>query len=105
MENLLNPYSLMRRSCRARLEYQLKGAITFDLTVGSRSNFYRSFRRPFSLENLWNPYSLMSRSCHARLEYQFKKAITFDPTLDCAQIFTRVSGVRFPCSTYGIPTR
>ena len=31
------------------LEYQLKRAITFDPTIGSRSNFYRCFQMLFSL--------------------------------------------------------
>jgi hypothetical protein len=31
------------------LEYRLKSAITFDPTVGSRSNVYRGFQRLFSL--------------------------------------------------------
>jgi hypothetical protein len=31
------------------LEYRLKRARTFDLTVGLRSNFYRGFQRLFSL--------------------------------------------------------
>jgi hypothetical protein len=31
------------------LEYRLKRSITFDPTVGSRSNFYRGFQRLFSL--------------------------------------------------------
>jgi len=29
------------------LEYRLKTAITFDPTVGSRSNFYKGFQRQF----------------------------------------------------------
>jgi hypothetical protein len=44
-----NPYSVRRRSCRFRLEYRFEREITFDPTVGSPSNFYRSFRKPFSL--------------------------------------------------------
>jgi len=36
------------------LEYRLKRAITFDLTVGSRSNFYSYFQRLFLLGMLWN---------------------------------------------------
>jgi hypothetical protein len=31
------------------LEYRLKRAITFDPTVGSRSNFYKGFQRQFCL--------------------------------------------------------
>ena len=42
----------------ASLEKQVKRVITFDPTVGSRLNFYTSFRRPFSLWLLWNRYSV-----------------------------------------------
>jgi len=41
----------------ARLEYWLKSAITFDLTVGSYSNFYTSFWRLFS----WRNYAIVTR--------------------------------------------
>jgi hypothetical protein len=37
-------------------EYPLKRAITFDPTVGSRTNFYIGFQRLFSLGKLWNRY-------------------------------------------------
>jgi hypothetical protein len=40
----LNRYSVRRRSRRSRLEYRFERAITFDPTVGSPSNFHRSFR-------------------------------------------------------------
>jgi hypothetical protein len=43
-----NRYSLRRRSRRSRPEYRFERAITFDSTVGSPSNFYWSFRKPFS---------------------------------------------------------
>jgi hypothetical protein len=36
----------------AILEYWLKWAITFDMTVGSPSNFYRRFQRLFSFGQL-----------------------------------------------------
>jgi hypothetical protein len=45
------------------LEYRLKRAITFDPTVGSRSNFYRGFQRLFSLGQVWNRYSVTGTSC------------------------------------------
>jgi hypothetical protein len=32
------------------LEFRLKTALTFDPTVGSRSNFYKGFQRQFCLE-------------------------------------------------------
>jgi len=38
----------------ANLEYRLRRAITFDLTVGSLSNFYRGFQRLILLGKLWN---------------------------------------------------
>jgi len=34
----------------------------------SRSKFYSSFRRPFSLYCLWNPYSFKRSPCGARPE-------------------------------------
>jgi hypothetical protein len=43
-------------------------AITFDPTVGSRSNFYWSFRMPFSTHWMRNRYSVMMRSGRARLD-------------------------------------
>jgi hypothetical protein len=39
-------------------------AITFDPTVGSRSNFYRSFRMNFSMQWMRDRYSVMMRSVH-----------------------------------------
>jgi len=43
MEWMRNRHSVMMRSGRATLEYQFEMAITFDPTVGSRSNSYWSF--------------------------------------------------------------
>jgi len=43
MELMRNRYSVMMRSGRARLEQPFEMAITFDPTVGSRSNSYWSF--------------------------------------------------------------
>jgi hypothetical protein len=43
-------------------------AITFDPTVGSRSNFYRSFRMNFSIEWMRYRYSVMMRFGRARLD-------------------------------------
>jgi hypothetical protein len=37
------------------LQYRLKKAITFDPTVGSRSNFYKGFDKLFSSGKQWNP--------------------------------------------------
>jgi hypothetical protein len=49
------------------LEYRVKRVITINPTVGSRLNFYTSFRRPFSLWLLWNRYSVKRRSCRLDL--------------------------------------
>jgi len=80
MEWMRNRYSVMMRSGRARLDGRFETAITFDATVGSRSNFYWSFRMPFSMEWMRDRYSVMMRSGRARLDGRFKIAITFDPT-------------------------
>jgi len=48
--------------------WTVRKAITFNPTVGSRSNFYRSFRMPFSMEWMRNRYSMMMRSGRARLD-------------------------------------
>jgi hypothetical protein len=42
----------------AILDYRLKRGITFDPIVGLRSNFYRGFKRLFSLVPLCNHYSV-----------------------------------------------
>jgi hypothetical protein len=36
-------YSVRRRSLRSRPAYRFESGVTFDPTVGSPSNFYRSF--------------------------------------------------------------
>jgi hypothetical protein len=46
MESLLGEEEVC--SCRTRIT--AKKGVTFDPTIGSRSNFYRSFQRPFSLD-------------------------------------------------------
>jgi len=56
------------RSGRARLDGRFKIAITFDPTVGSRSNFYWSFQMPFSMQWMRNRFSVMRRSGRAWLE-------------------------------------
>jgi len=40
---MLKPYSVRRRSLRSRPAYRFERVVTFDPTVGSPSNFYRSF--------------------------------------------------------------
>jgi len=46
----------------ASVEERVKRVITFDPTVGSRLNFYTSFRMSFSLRLVWNRYSVKRRS-------------------------------------------
>jgi len=44
------------------IEYRLKNVITFDPTIGSRSNFYICFQRLFSFSKLWNRCSVTRMS-------------------------------------------
>jgi hypothetical protein len=81
---------MSRRYRRSRQEYRFEKAITFDPTVGSPSNFYRSFRKPFSLEQMWNRYSVRWRSRRFKLEFRFERAITFDPTVGSPSNFYRI---------------
>jgi len=84
-----NRYLVKRRSRRYRVEYRFERAITFDPTVGSPSNFYRIFRKLFSLEKMWNRYSVSRRCRLWRAEYRFERAITFDPTVGSPSNFYR----------------
>jgi len=59
--------------------WMVRKAITFDSTVGSRSNFYWNFRMPFSIQWMRDRYSVMMRSGRSRLDGRFERAITFDP--------------------------
>jgi hypothetical protein len=52
MEYLWNCYLVKMRGGRARLEKKLIKAITFDLTYVLSLNFYRTFRKSFSIECL-----------------------------------------------------
>ena len=54
------------------LEYYLKMAITFDPTVGSRSNVYRGFQRLFSIGYLWNGYLVTRMSDRSNLSIGLK---------------------------------
>jgi hypothetical protein len=65
---MCNRHSVRRRSGRASLESRFVRAITFDPIDGSRSKFYRIFRRPFSMELMWNRHSVRRKSGRARLE-------------------------------------
>jgi len=50
----------------------VRKAITFDPTVGSRSNFYWSFRMHFSMEWMRDRYSVMMRSVEPGLMNSLK---------------------------------
>jgi hypothetical protein len=81
MKWIRNRYSVMMMSSRARLDGRFERTITFDLTVGLRSNFYWSFRMPFSMQCMRNRFSVMMRCGRNRLDGRFGRAITFDPTV------------------------
>jgi len=68
MEWMRKRYSVMMWSGPARLDGRFRRAISFDPTVGSRSNFYWNFRMAFSMEWVRNRYSAMMRSGLAWLE-------------------------------------
>jgi len=68
MQWMRDRYWVMMRSGRSRLDGRFERAITFDPTVGSRSNFYWSFRMPFSMEWMTDRYSVMMRSGRAKLD-------------------------------------
>jgi hypothetical protein len=68
MEWMRNRYSVMMRSGRARLDLRFEMAITFDSTVVSRSNSYRSFWMPFCMEWMRTRYSVIMRYGRAWLE-------------------------------------
>jgi len=52
--------------------WTVRKAITFYPTVGSRSNFYWTFRMNFSKEWIRNRYSMMMRSGRARRDGRFE---------------------------------
>jgi hypothetical protein len=54
--------------CSHQTRKTTRKGFTFDPTVGLRSNFYSSFRRPFLLELVWNCYSLKRWSVRGRPE-------------------------------------
>jgi hypothetical protein len=51
----------------------VRKAITFDTTVGLRSNLYRSFRMNFSVQWMRDRYSVMMRSGRPRLDGRFER--------------------------------
>jgi hypothetical protein len=76
-----NRYVVTRMSLLPRPGYRFQRAVTFDPTVGSPSNFYRSFRTPFSIQWMWNRYVVTRMSLLPRPGYRFERAVTFDPTV------------------------
>jgi len=81
MQWMRDRYWVMMRSGRSMLDGRFEGAITFDPTVGLRSDFYWSFRMPFSMQWMRDRYLVMMRSGRSRLDEWFERAITFDPTV------------------------
>jgi len=73
MQWMRDRYLMMMRSGRARLDGRFESAITFDRTVGSRSNFYWSFRMSFSMRWMRDRYSVMMRTGPARLDGRYKR--------------------------------
>jgi len=57
----------------SQASWKVRKATTFDPTVGSRSNFYWSFRMPFSMEWMNDRYSVMMMSGPAWLDGRFKR--------------------------------
>jgi len=76
-----NRFSVMMTCGRNRLDGRFERVVTFVPTVGSRSNFYWSFRMPCSMEWMRNGYAVMMSSGRARLDGRVERAITFDPTV------------------------
>jgi hypothetical protein len=64
VESILGEEDVWSRQARVTAR---KGR-TFDLTVGSRSNFFWSFWMPFCMEWMRNRYSVMMMTGRARLE-------------------------------------
>jgi hypothetical protein len=63
MEWLVDDEDVWSVECK----YQLKKAMAFDPTVGSRSKFHRGFHMLFSLGYLWNGYSVTRMSVRSNL--------------------------------------
>jgi hypothetical protein len=57
----------------SQLGWTGRKAITFDPTVGSGSNFYRSFRMNFSMQWMRDRYSVMMRSGPSRHDGRFER--------------------------------
>jgi len=93
-----------RRSLRSRPAYRFERAVTFDPTVGSPSNFYRSFLN-FLQEFLEAVFltvdveALLGEAEVSALETSIpvRKPVTFDPTVGSPSNFYR--SLRTPCSS------
>jgi len=75
-----------RRSLRSRPAYRFERAVTFDPTVGSTSNFYRSFLNflqdfPDAVFLIVDVEALLGEAEVSALEtsVRFHRAVTFDP--------------------------
>jgi hypothetical protein len=79
----------------SRPEYRFERAITFDPTVGSPLNFYRSFRKAVFLGVIVE--SLLGEAEVSSLETRVpvRRAITFDPTVGSHSNFYRCFGTPF----------
>jgi hypothetical protein len=79
-------YSMPTTSCQTRPptrpEYRLKRSIILDSTVGSCSNFYRSFRWLFCLASRWNRYST------TRVVYRLNRSKNLEPTVGSRSKFS-----------------
>jgi len=65
----------------SQASWTVRKAITFDPIVGSRSNFYWSYRMHFSMRWMRDRYWVMMRSGGSKLDGRFERAITFNPTV------------------------
>jgi len=67
-ESILGDHEVWSSQAR----WTVRKAITFDPTVRSRSNFFRSFRMNFSMQWMRDRYSVMMRSGRSRLDGRFE---------------------------------
>ena len=90
-------------------EYRLKRSVTIDMTVKSHSNFFTSFRRPFSMDLHGIGTGRGRRPVEAippkGQEYRLNRSVTIDPTVGSPlNFFTRVR-MLFSMELHGIRTR
>jgi len=89
-------YSVRRRSLRSRPAYRFERVVTFDPTVGSPSNFYRSFLKfsqdfPDAVVLTVDVEALRGEAEVSALETSVpvRKVVTFDPTVGSPSNFYR----------------